>query len=231
MKRNLFVVFVTALLLTCCNDDHYFFPLEEISYQTDTIFVRDSVEYSSVYHTDSILSREIGASDDYEYCDSCVTEDATAQFTVSLLIDNDESADLSGNTKVTIKGITIKVSGDSITYYYHPAPNGMFAEPAEFTGWHDLPIGISKQKSNLFRNSDQELIKLPAGESPTVSIYFTYIVRTWDAKLAAGYSEVYNYYSVNVPFGFPVSSGSIYVLPLRIALSSVQFDAGVSYYE
>ncbi len=231
MKRNLFVVFVTALLLTCCNDDHYFFPLEETCYQTDTIIIRDSVEYLSVYHTDSILARQIGESDEYEYCDSCITEDATAQFTVSLLIDNDESAELGGNTKVTIKDITIKVSDDSITCYYHPTPNGMFAEPSEFTGWHDLPIGISKQKCNLFLESNQELIKLPAGENPTVSIYFTYIVRTWDAKLADGYSEVYNYYSVNVPFGFPVSSGSIYIIPLRIALSSVQFEAGVSSYE
>ena len=115
MKRNLFVVFVTALLLTCCNDDHYFFPPEEMCYKTDTIFVRDSVDYSSVYYTDSILARQIGASGEYEYCDSCITEDATAQFTVSLLIDNDESAELGGNTKVTIKDITIKVSGDSIT--------------------------------------------------------------------------------------------------------------------
>lgn len=218
MKRSLFAVSILSLLLSGCNNEDYFVPIEYNAVSSDTIIVSDSIvmlpseEDDSVqYSRNNINNQEL-------------TEPATVNFSISSTINGSESY----GTKVTIKDITVIVSGDSFKSAFYPIPSVDVAEPSHFSGWHSLPIGVLAQSNPLFDDEYRDVVKVPAGVSPTVSVLFIYIVRTWDSNLAAGFSEVYNYYSVVIPFGFPVTGGSIYHIPLSIALTSVNFDAGVS---
>lgn len=221
MKRSLFAVSILSLLLSGCNNEDYFVPIEYNAVSSDTIIVRDSIvmlpseEDDSVqYSRNNINNQEL-------------SEPATVNFSISSTINGSESY----GTKVTIKDITVIVSDDSFKSIFYPVPSVDVAEPSQFSGWHSLPIGVLAQSNPLFDDEYRDVVKVPAGVSPTVSVHFIYIVRTWDSNLATGFSEVYNYYSVVIPFGFPVTVGSIYHIPLSIALTSVNFDAGVSSYE
>ena len=221
MKRSLFAVSILSLLLSGCNNEDYFAPVEYKVVSSDTIIVRDSIvmlpseEDDSVqYSRNNINNQEL-------------SEPETVNFSISSTINGSESY----GTKVTIKDITVIVSDDSFKSIFYPVPSVDVAEPSQFSGWHSLPIGVLAQSNPLFDDDYRDVVKVPAGVSPTVSVHFIYIVRTWDSNLAAGFSEVYNYYSVVIPFGFPVTGGSIYHIPLSIALTSVNFDAGVSSYE
>lgn len=232
MKRDLFTVsiFILSLLLLGCNSDDYIFPIEDVVYSSDSVASRDSIETRTTEVGDSTMGRRDLQEGLYDSVFRS-SEPATVNFSVSVLVNGDETVELGDGTKVTIKDIAVRVSGDSVASVYYPATSVDVAEPLEFKGWHNLPIGVATQKCQLFSDADRDVVKVSAGVNPTVSIRFIYIVRTWDSHLADGFSEVYNYYSIDIPFGFPVSGGSIYHIPLRICLTSVKFDAAVSSYE
>jgi len=221
MKRSLFAVSILSLLLSGCNNEDYFVPIEYNEVSSDTIIVRDSIVMLPSEEDDSVQYSRNNINNQK------LTEPATVNFSISSTINGSESY----GTKVTIKDITVIVSGDSFKSIFYPVPSVDVAEPSQFSGWHSLPIGVLAQSNPLFDDEYRDVVKVPVGASPTVSVRFVYIVRTWDSNLATGFSEVYNYYSVVIPFGFPVTGGSIYHIPLSIALTSVNFDAGVSSYE
>lgn len=221
MKRSLFAVSILSLLLSGCNNEDYFVPIEYNAVSSDTIIVRDSIVMLPSEEDDSVQYSRNNINNQK------LTEPATVNFSISSTINGSESY----GTKVTIKDITVTVSGDSFKSVFYPIPSVDVAEPSQFSGWHSLPIGVLAQSNPLFDDEYRDVVKVPDGVSPTVSVRFVYIVRTWDPNLATGFSEVYNYYSVVIPFGFPVTGGSIYHIPLSIALTSVNFDAGVSSYE
>lgn len=221
MKRSLLTVSILSLFLSGCNNEDYFAPVEYKVVSSDTIIVCDSIvvsppeaDDSEQYSRNNINNQEL-------------TEPATVNFSISSTINGPESY----GTKVTIKDITVIVSGDSFKSVFYPIPSADVAEPSQFSGWHSLPIGVLAQSNPLFDDEYRDVVKVPAGVSPTVSVRFVYIVRTWDSNLATSFSEVYNYYSIVIPFGFSVTGGSIYHIPLSIALTCVNFDAGVSSYE
>lgn len=235
MKRDLFTVsiFILSLLLLGCNSDDYLFPTEDVVYSPDSVASRDSIDIPTSSESEPYVQIQEGRDsinerDDYVFRSSTP---ANIDFSISVLVDGDETAELGDGTKVTIKDIAVRVFGDSVANVYYPATSVDVAEPSEFKGWHNLPIGVATQKCQLFSDADRDVVKVSTGVNPTVSIRFIYIVRTWDSHLADGFSEVYNYYSIDIPFGFPVSGGSIYHIPLRICLTSVKFDADVSSYE
>lgn len=221
MKRSLLTVSILSLFLSGCNNEDYFAPVEYKVVSSDTIIVRDSIVVSPPEADDSVQrNRDILNNQE-------LAEPVTIDFSISSTINGSESY----GTKVTIKDITVTVSGDSFKSIFYPVPSVDVAEPSQFSGWHSLPIGVLSQSSPLFDDDYRDVVKVPVGVTPTISVRFVYIVRTWDSNLATGFSEVYNYYSVVIPFGFPVTGGSIYHIPLSIALTYVNFDAGVSSYE
>lgn len=221
MKRSLLTVSILSLFLSGCNNEDYFAPVEYKVVSSDTIIVRDSIVVLSSEEDDSVQYSRNNINNQK------LTEPATVNFSISSTINSSESY----GTKVTIKDITVTVSGDSFKSVFYPVPSVEVVEPSQFSGWHSLPIGVLSQSSPLFDDDYRDVVKVPVGVTPTISVRFVYIVRTWDSNLATGFSEVYNYYSVVIPFGFPVTGGSIYHIPLSIALTCVNFDAGVSSYE
>lgn len=79
-------------------------------------------------------------------------------------------------------------------------------------------------------NSEDPLYFIP-GTYPELTVTVDYYVRTRDAKLESGYSEVRQVITKKVTFASPVELNKYYKLLIRLGLTSVKFDASVSDWE
>lgn len=106
--------------------------------------------------------------------------------------------------------------------------NTDIAEPASFTWIDGTPAGvITASKKNVFAADVPALYLIP-DTKPTYNVTITYIVRTKDSKLAAGWSEVTQSITKTIEFGDFIKLNKCYNLLIKLGLTSVKFEATVS---
>ena len=90
---------------------------------------------------------------------------------------------------------------------------------------NDLPKGVTANAVNVYKSESDPIILVP-GTKPVVDITITYIVRTYDAKLPKGFSEVPQTVFGRIKFD-TIKKNTKYNIVLVIGLNSVEFSAEV----
>lgn len=94
-------------------------------------------------------------------------------------------------------------------------------------GWDALPDGVTTTAQNVYKEESNPLVFIP-GTKPCFKITVEYVVRTKDAHLAKGYTEVVQKITHNVAFKDDVALNKKYNLLIHLGLTSVKFEATVS---
>lgn len=94
-------------------------------------------------------------------------------------------------------------------------------------GWDALPAGVTTTAQNVYKEESNPLVFIP-GTKPCFKITVEYVVRTKDAHLAKGYTEVVQKITHNVAFKDDVALNKKYNLLIHLGLTSVKFEATVS---
>ena len=109
--------------------------------------------------------------------------------------------------------------------------NPAIAEPASLedgaAAWNGLVNGVLTTAQNVYSNEAAPLVFIP-GTNPELTITVKYTVRTKDANLAKGYSQVVQTITKKVTFKNPVELNKQYSLLMHLGLTSVKFTASVS---
>ena len=97
------------------------------------------------------------------------------------------------------------------------------------TSWSDLTMEgvVETTQKNVYAAEAYPLLFLP-GTQPSLVFTITYIVRSRDAKLSKGFSEVRQTITKTVTFASPVQQNKQYNIAMHLGLTSVKFDASVS---
>ena len=99
------------------------------------------------------------------------------------------------------------------------------AEPASFASFAELPKGVKATAVNVYKDESNPIILVP-GTAPVVDVTITYIVRTYDEKLTAGYSDVPQ--TVWGRIKFPtIQENKKYNLLIVLGLNDVKLEATV----
>ena len=104
--------------------------------------------------------------------------------------------------------------------------NTDIAEPASFKSWDELHTGVTTTAQSVYTESTPLLI-IPDGKDHTFRITIDYIVRTKNASLHRGYTEVEQSFYKDLTLK-SVSLNAKYNLLIHLGLTSVKFDATVS---
>lgn len=104
--------------------------------------------------------------------------------------------------------------------------NTVIAEPASFESWDKLPTGVTTTAQSVYTETTPLLI-IPDGKDHTFRITIDYIVRTENASLHKGYTEVEQSFYKDLTLK-SVSLNAKYNLLIHLGLTSVKFDATVS---
>ena len=138
---------------------------------------------------------------------------------------------LDGNTKITLKSIkligkfyqggTLNLKNGEWTNYVDPA-----ATAREYNWTTFANSDVTTTKTVVLKNEDY-LTVLPHTSSQQIQIEVVYTVKTTDASLADGYSEVTNTI-LSAPFDFTFVQGYAYNFVLHVGLTSVKFSAEVA---
>ena len=114
-----------------------------------------------------------------------------------------------------------------------PEDESTYSELADFlkeptTGFANfaaLPKGVVKKAINVYKDESNPIILVP-GTKPVVDITVTYIVRTYDEKLPAGYSEVPQTVFGRIKFA-EIKKNTKYNIVMILGLNDVKFEASV----
>ena len=93
--------------------------------------------------------------------------------------------------------------------------------------WNGLVNGVLTTPQNVYATEAAPLVFIP-GTHPELTITVVYTVRTKDANLAKGYSEVVQSITKKVTFNKAVELNKQYSLLMHLGLTSVKFTATVS---
>lgn len=104
--------------------------------------------------------------------------------------------------------------------------NTDIAEPLNFESWDKLPAGVTIAAQNVYTETTP-LLLIPDGKDHTFRITIDYIVRTKNASLHRGYTEVEQSFYKDLTLK-SVSLNAKYNLLIHLGLTSVKFDATVS---
>ena len=97
------------------------------------------------------------------------------------------------------------------------------AEPKTVTSFDALPAGVITTPQNVYKNYATPFFFIP-GTQPVFQVTVCYVVRTKDANLKKGYSEVEQ--TVTKAITFPeVKMNTKYSLIIHLGLTDVKFDA------
>lgn len=110
--------------------------------------------------------------------------------------------------------------------------NTNIAEPNGFSGtlkagFESLPIGVTTVPKNVYESEANPFVFIP-GTRPVMTVTVDYTVRTYDAKLAAEFTNVRQRITKTVSFGQDVELNKQYSLLIHLGLTSVKFSATVS---
>lgn len=138
---------------------------------------------------------------------------------------------LDGNTKITLK--SIKLTGNFYQGGKLNLANGVWSDyvTAASTDYNwataDFLNDDVTTTKDVVLNDDKYLTVLPHTSSQKIQIEVVYTVKTIDASLDLGYSEVTNTI-VSDPFDFTFVQGYAYNFVLHVGLTSVKFSADVT---
>ena len=145
---------------------------------------------------------------------------ATGQWIVTAADATDASTYFTINHEITQSGGT---QGNKL--------NAAIMEPTTApTAWTDLatiPGVLTGTKTNVYGTEATPILFLP-GTTPHLKFTIEYCVRTKDAKLAKGFTEVWQTITKTVAFASPVVQNMQYNIVMHLGLTSVKFDASVS---
>ena len=153
--------------------------------------------------------------------------------TIDILIQNDKTKDVTA------------VPANKTTYTLNPAIRENTADPAvknatgvdwnssasnETNGYTGGASGVTVAAQNLFANEYVPgLMFIPGTDAQTLYVTVDYIVRTADANLATGYTEVEQIITNKVTLpAAALGSNKIFKLIMHLGLTSVKFEAVVS---
>jgi hypothetical protein len=89
----------------------------------------------------------------------------------------------------------------------------------------DIPKGVTEKAVNVYKSESNPVILVP-GTKPVIDITLTYTVRTYDAKLPKGYSEVPQTVFGRIKFD-TIKKNTKYNIVMIIGLNDVEFSAEV----
>lgn len=114
--------------------------------------------------------------------------------------------------------------------------NAQIAEPATVSAWSDVSsiTGVPSTGSvNVYANLAQEtqpVVFIP-GTKPELTVTIDYIVRTKDANLKKGYSEVEQEITKTITFASTVELNKFYSLLIHLGLEDINFTATATDWE
>ena len=104
--------------------------------------------------------------------------------------------------------------------------NTEIAEPVSFESWDKLPTGVTTSAQSVYTETTPLLI-IPDGNDHIFRVTIDYVVRTKNASLHKGYTEVEQSFYKDLTLK-SVSLNAKYNLLIHLGLTSVKFDATVS---
>lgn len=113
---------------------------------------------------------------------------------------------------------TIESSGSSNTL------NTSLAEPTTVSSFDDLPTGVGTTAQNVYDSETSPFLIIPDGTIPVIEFTVTYIVRTKDANLSKGYSEVEQTLTRYVVLNAAAEAGKRYNIQMHFGLNSLKFS-------
>ncbi|MDD6516628.1 MAG: fimbrillin family protein [Prevotella sp.] len=107
--------------------------------------------------------------------------------------------------------------------------NTTIAEPAgnETAAWDQLPTGVTTKATNAYQTESAPMLLIPDGTYPVLRVTMTYYVRTQDANLESGYSNIRHTIVKECLLSQPSAMGMRYPLTLRIGVTSVKLDGSL----
>lgn len=99
-----------------------------------------------------------------------------------------------------------------------------FAKSGDFTAVDGVP---DNKRVNVYGDETNPFLFIP-GTLPILNVTVDYLVRTQDANLSEGFSEVENIITKKITFNKPVEMNKQYSLLIHLGLTSVKFTAEVS---
>ena len=145
--------------------------------------------------------------------------------------DESHTNPLDGNTKITLESIKLTgnfYQGGTLNLATGVWSDYVTAASTEYN-WATADFAQSDVTTTkaVVLNDDKYLTVLPHTNNQQIQIEVVYTVKTTDASLAAGYSEVTNTI-VSDPFDFTFEQGYAYNFVLHVGLTSVKFSADVT---
>lgn len=110
--------------------------------------------------------------------------------------------------------------------------NDAIAEPTNSgstaISWGSLPGGVTTTAVTAYQTESYPMLLIPDGTSyPVLRVTMTYYVRTQDANLEEGYSNIRHTIVKEFTIGQPAKMGTRYNLTLRIGVTSVKLDGSL----
>ena len=107
--------------------------------------------------------------------------------------------------------------------------NTTIAEPAgnETAAWDQVPTGVTTKATNAYQTESAPMLLIPDGTYPVLRVTMTYYVRTQDANLESGYSNIRHTIVKECLLSQPSAMGMRYPLTLRIGVTSVKLDGSL----
>ena len=88
--------------------------------------------------------------------------------------------------------------------------------------------GVTETAASVYADNEPMLMLIPTTAAPKVKVTVSYVVRTYDDKLATKYSEVPQTVSKTITFANKFDMSKKYTLLMRLGLTSVEFSASVA---
>jgi len=88
--------------------------------------------------------------------------------------------------------------------------------------------GVTEKFQNVYNDASANPLTLIPGTTPKFKVTITYVVRTYDDKLAEKYTEVTQTISKTIEFASAVEVNKRYNIDMHLGLTTVKFDATVS---
>ena len=145
--------------------------------------------------------------------------------TYKVVAENSTTADANLNDETYSLNVKIKEIGAK---KYDVSGDGKALESGN-ASWDTSanPVGVTTTATDVFANENVPGLLLIPGGSQDIYITVTYVVRTADPKLAAGFSEVEQTITNKVSLS-SLSSNKYYTIIMHLGLTSVKFAAVVA---
>ncbi len=201
------------------------------SFETGTVGGSAGTKLTKITVSSIVISNDIDDDGDFDATDKAVAtankgtlDLATGQWTLS---DNaDDKTEINHVIDATGTAPNAKLA-TAIAETTAPA-SGTKDDFFKCTGTWDGQTGVpALAPINVYNTETNPFVFIP-GTRPVLRFKITYIVRTYDANLENGFSEITQTVSKKVTFSEAVKLNKMYNILIHLGMTSVKFDATVS---